>query len=255
MILQTVVTNDVINPAVYDPLVQFITKLTGHEFNDLSIWAIILRLLLAFIVGAVLGAERATKSHAAGLRTYILVSLGSCVGMLVNLILFQRADTSRIGAGVVSGIGFIGAGTIITTSRNQIRGLTTAAALWTCGCTGLAYGAGFYSVGIIATILTIIVVMFMPKIEGKLQRNARIFDLHVELLTRPDLKKLLDFLRQNNVKVKSIAYDPAYANTGLSVYSLAIYSQGEKHSYLRVNQVVEMVNKLDYVNYCETIEQ
>ena len=118
MILQTVVTNDVINPAVYDPIVKLISRLSGQEFNDLTIWAILIRLLLAFMVGAVLGAERATKSHAAGLRTYILVALGSCVGMLVNLILFQRADTSRIGAGVVSGIGFIGAGTIITTSRN-----------------------------------------------------------------------------------------------------------------------------------------
>lgn len=255
MILQTVVTNDVINPAVYDPIVKLISRLSGQEFNDLTIWAILIRLLLAFMVGAVLGAERATKSHAAGLRTYILVALGSCVGMLVNLILFQRADTSRIGAGVVSGIGFIGAGTIITTSRNQIRGLTTAAALWTCGCTGLAYGAGFYSVGFIATILTIIVVMFMPKIEGKLQKNARIYDLHVELLTRPDLKKLLDYLRENNVKVKSIAYDPAYANTGLSVYSLSIYSLGDKKQYLRVDQVVEMVNTLEYVNYCEPIEQ
>ncbi|MCR5564655.1 MAG: MgtC/SapB family protein [Gammaproteobacteria bacterium] len=250
---QTIFPNDVQNPAIYDPIVQLLQRWTGAEFTTIPWWVILIRLLLAFLVGGVLGAERATKSHAAGLRTYILVSVASCICMLVNLMLFQRADTARIPAGVLTGIGFIGAGTIITTSRHQIRGLTTAAALWACGCTGLAFGAGLYTIGLIATILIIFVVMFMHSIEGKLQKNVRMFDIHVELKTRTDLQQLLTFLREKNLEIKSVTYDPAYANSGLSVYSLSLHSMGSKKEFLREAQVLELVNALDYVNYCEAI--
>ncbi len=246
---------EIMNPAQYDPLVKFISSCTHHEFTEITLLSIVLRLLCAFLLGSFLGAERATKSHAAGLRTYTLVCLGACIAVLVNLVLFQKADTARIAAAVVQGIGFIGAGTIITTTRNQIRGLTTAAALWASGIIGLAFGAGFYTVGIIGSILSIIVVMYMPRLEGKLQRRVRTFDIHVELMTRKDLKVLLDFLRSKNLRIKSIAYDPAYANTGLSVYSLAIYSEGKKNEYLIAEQVINMVNDLEYVNYCESIDQ
>jgi putative Mg2+ transporter-C (MgtC) family protein len=173
--------------------------------------------------------------------------------MLVNEFLMGNADESRIGAGVITGIGFIGAGSIITTSRNQVRGLTTAAALWACACTGLAFGAGFYTLGLIATLLIIVVVMLMPKIEAKLQKNARMFEIHVELHSRPDLKKLLEFIRSNNISIKSISYDPAYANSGLSVYTLSLYSCGE--NYIRRDEVVELVMKQDYVNFVELVEQ
>ncbi len=241
------------NPAIYDPIVQLFQRWTGNEFLTISWWAILLRLLLSFVVGGILGAERATKSHAAGLRTYILVSLASCVCMLLNLMLFEKADTARIPAGVLTGIGFIGAGTIITTSRHQIRGLTTAAALWACGCTGLAFGAGQYLIGIIATLLIIFVVMFMHSIEGKLQKNVRMFDVHVELKESSNLTEFLAFLRKNNLEIKSITLDPAYENSGLSVYSLTLHSMGAKKEFLRESQVIELVNNLDYVNYCEAI--
>jgi putative Mg2+ transporter-C (MgtC) family protein len=241
--------------AQWDPIVELISKWTGQSFVELTWWVILIRVLFAVGLGAIIGAERATKSHAAGLRTYILVSLGSAVAMLTNEFLQGNADESRIGAGVLTGIGFIGAGTIIITSRNQVRGLTTAAALWTCAGTGLAFGAGFYTLGLIATVVIVVVVMFMPKIEGKLQVNARVYDIHVELLTRPDLKKLLDFLRSNDIRINSIAYDPAYANSGLSVYSLGLYSAKEGKDYLRKKELMELVNSLEYVNFCESIDQ
>ncbi len=242
-----------IHVASNDPIVQLISNATGNSFSSLTWYAIIIRILCAVCLGSIIGAERATKSHAAGLRTYILVSLGACVAMLVNEFLMGNADEARIGAGVITGIGFIGAGSIITTSRNQVRGLTTAAALWACACTGLAFGSGFYTLGLIATLLIIVVVMLMPKIEAKLQKNARMFEIHVELHSRPDLKKLLEFIRSNNISIKSISYDPAYANSGLSVYTLSLYSCGE--NYIRRDEVVELVMKQDYVNFVELVEQ
>ena len=253
MFLQTVVPNEIQNPAVYDPIVKWIAELTGQDFSSIPFWVILLRLVLAACVGAVLGAERATKSHAAGLRTYTLVSVASCVCILVNLMLFQKADTARIPASVLTGIGFIGAGTIVTTSRHKVRGLTTAAALWASACIGLAIGAGIYTVGLIATALTVLAVMFMQKFEGRLQKNNRMFDIHVELMSRPDLKKLLEYIRQFDVDIKSIDYDQAYANSGLSVYTLSIFSRGSRKEFMREKELIDKVNDLEYVNYCESI--
>lgn len=236
-----------------DPIVSLIEKISGYEFTTLTWYAILIRLLLATALGFIIGAERATKSHAAGLRTYILVCIGACSAMLVNEFMMGNADLSRIGAGVITGIGFIGAGTIVITSRNQVRGLTTAAALWATACTGLAFGVGFYTLGLIASILIIIVVMFLPKLEGLLQSKAKMYDIHVELLSRPDLKKLLEYLRENNISVKSIAYDPAYANTGLSVYTLGLYSAGK--DYISRNELLRRLEEFEYVHYCEGIDQ
>ncbi len=236
-----------------DPIVSLIEYLTGHEFSSLTWYAMLIRLILATTLGCIIGAERATKSHAAGLRTYILVSIGSCTAILVNEFMMGNADLSRIGAGVITGIGFIGAGTIVITSRNQVRGLTTAAALWAVACTGLAFGIGAYTLGLFSSVLIIIAVMLLPKVEGRLQEKAKMYDIHVELMSRPDLKKLLEYLRDNNISVKSIAYDPAYANSGLSVYTLGLYSSSK--NFISRNELLTRLAKLDYVHYCEGIDQ
>ncbi|MCR5787403.1 MAG: MgtC/SapB family protein [Acholeplasmatales bacterium] len=253
---QTLVYDVFFHVAQKDPLVELLSNWTGHAFDSLTWYAVLIRMVCAFILGAIIGAERATKSHAAGLRTYILVCMGSCVAMLVNEFLEGNADQSRIGAGVITGIGFIGAGTIIITTRNQVRGLTTAAALWTCACTGLAFGSGFYTLGLISSFFIVIIVMFMPKVEEHLQRNAHMFDMHVELVSRPSLKLLLVELRKHNLQIKSITYDPAYANTGLSVYTLAIYSnEDENRNYLHKEEVLNLIKSLEYVNFVENVEQ
>ena len=108
--------------------------------------AVAIRLVLATLCGSLIGWERVVRRHSAGIRTFALVSLGSAVATALNLYLAilpnMGADVSRIPAGVVSGIGFLGAGTIIVTGRNQIKGLTTAASLWVASCMGMAFGAG-----------------------------------------------------------------------------------------------------------------
>ena len=115
--------------------------------------AVAIRLVLATLCGSLIGWERVLRRHSAGIRTFALVSLGSAVATVLNLYLAilpnMEADVSRIPAGVVSGIGFLGAGTIILTGRNQIKGLTTAASLWVASCMGMAFGAGYLSVGLV----------------------------------------------------------------------------------------------------------
>ena len=122
----------------------FITAMDG--LREVTPLAILLRILAAVVIGGLIGLERGMKNRPAGLRTYMLVCVGACVVMLTNQYIFQTSatgDPTRMAAQVVSGIGFLGAGTIIVTRRNQIKGLTTAAGLWASAGVGLALGIGF----------------------------------------------------------------------------------------------------------------
>ena len=148
---------------VVDPLV----KLLGEDFlwlSELTIGSVLVRLLLIVLFSGMIGIERASKRHEAGLRTYILVCIGAAVAMLTNQFIFEAfntGDVGRIAAQVISGIGFLGAGTILITSRNQIKGLTTAAGLWACACMGISIGVGFYTLTIIGFLLILIVLMLL----------------------------------------------------------------------------------------------
>ena len=116
------------------------------ELREVTLLAVIIRIASAALFGGLLGLEREIKNRAAGLRTYMLVCVGACLVMVTNQYIFETfgaSDPVRMGAQVVSGIGFLGAGTIIVTRRNQIKGLTTAAGLWSAAGVGLALGVGF----------------------------------------------------------------------------------------------------------------
>ena len=236
--------------SIYDPLV----KLLNLGFlEEINIGSIFIRLLLALICGGIIGVERAKKHMAAGFRTYILVCLGSAVAMLTNEFIAVKfgSDPSRIGAQVISGIGFLGAGTIIVTSRNRIKGLTTAAGLWGCACIGLAIGSGFYTLAIISCILIILIFSFLPKIESLFTRKTSYFEIHIEFPSRTYLKNFLEYARQNGLKIVSIEHNPAYSASGLSVYSITLYilnKHNRKHTFY-----IESFSKLEYVNYVEEI--
>jgi len=132
---------------------------------------IIIRLVLSVVLSGLIGLERQIHRRTAGLRTHILVSLGSCLIMLTSLYIFDiykntvPLDHARIAAGVVTGIGFLGAGTIIR-EREGVKGLTTAASLWVCSGIGMAVGCGFYSASVLSSILALGVLLFLRKLEG-----------------------------------------------------------------------------------------
>lgn len=134
------------------------------------------RLLLAFILGAVIGLEREVKGGVAGLRTNILVCVGSSLIMLISLYIYEiykdksALDPARIAAGVVTGIGFLGGGAIIR-SPERIRGLTTAAGIWVSAAIGLAAGAGYLAAAIAGTVFCFFTLEFLKKIEIKLQKQ------------------------------------------------------------------------------------
>ncbi|MBU4473200.1 MAG: MgtC/SapB family protein [Candidatus Omnitrophica bacterium] len=132
---------------------------------------VLIRLSLSVVLGGLIGLERQLHRRTAGLRTHIVVTLGSCLIMLTSVYVFDiykdqvPLDPARIAAGVITGIGFLGAGAIIQ-DREKVRGLTTAASLWVAAAIGLAVGCGFYSGAIFTTILVVIVLLVLRYIEG-----------------------------------------------------------------------------------------
>ena len=131
---------------------------------------IVLRLVLSVVLSGLIGMERQMHRRHAGLRTHILVSMGSCLIMLTSLYVFDiykdivALDPARIAAGVITGIGFLGAGTIMR-DKEGIRGLTTAASLWVVAGLGLAVGCGFWKAASLATALALIVLLFLRYAE------------------------------------------------------------------------------------------
>lgn len=170
-------------------------------FYDLNLFSITFRLILAAVFGGVIGLERGASRHPAGFRTHILVCIGAALAMLTNQFIVDTmaigSDPARLGAQVITGVGFLGVGTIFVTGRNKIKGLTTAAGLWASACLGLALGIGFYSGAFISGILIFISLALLPRVENYFYSNSRALDLYIEIdnfsnfkIFKKDLKEM-----------------------------------------------------------------
>ena len=179
------------------------------EIRILTEGAIVVRILISLAFGAILGLDRGLKSRPAGLRTYILVCVGSCIVMMTNQYVYQVFDTGdpvRMAAQVVSGIGFLGAGTIIVTRRNQIRGLTTAAGLWASACVGLAIGIGLYEIALVGGLAVVIVLTSLGHWDLFIRRRARDVDVYIELPVSFSFAVFLEKLRQQGLGISNLQF-------------------------------------------------
>ena len=175
--------------------------------REVTYLAVILRIFTAVLFGGAIGLERGMKNRPAGLRTYMLVCVGACLIMLTNQYLFQvtgSGDPMRLGAQVVSGIGFLGAGTIVVTKHNQIKGLTTAAGLWASAGVGLALGVGFYEAALAAGFAVFFILTLLQRWDDKMKGNTKIIELYIELLDTVPLGELIRNLRQLNLDIESL---------------------------------------------------
>ena len=241
---------------IIDPILKALGE-HGKWLAEINIASITIRLALAVIFGGLIGVERATKRHAAGLRTYILVSFGATLVMLVNQFLyasFGTGDVARLGAQVISGIGFLGAGTILVTSRNRIRGLTTAAGLWACACMGLAIGVGFYTLAIVSFAIIIIVITFLPKLENLFTAKSGVYQYHIEFEEKANIRVFVQYVRATGIKINSIEPNPGFSGTGLYVCTIMLSMQkGTDKKYKDHNELLEEIKQLEYVQYAEEV--
>ena len=187
------------------------------ELREVTYLAVILRIVMAVIFGGIIGLERGLKNRPAGMRTYMLVCVGACLIMLTNQYLFQvtrAGDPMRLGAQVVSGIGFLGAGTIIVTKHNQIKGLTTAAGLWAAAGVGLALGVGFYEAAVVAGFAVFSVLTLLQRMDNKLHRNARFLEVYIEFSEKTSIGELMRSIRELDFEITSMQLENAIPEDG-----------------------------------------
>ena len=168
-----------------------------REFNVVTVFA---RVLLACLAGGILGAERGKHGRVAGMRTHILVCVGAALTILIGLFVVGQLgigqDATRIAAQTISGIGFLGVGTIMVRGKSQVVGLTTAAGLWAASAIGLSFGAGFYEGGLLGTLVAILVNMLLPKIEYRYKLSRVSYVFYVEIASVYDVQTFVDHLEK-----------------------------------------------------------
>lgn len=220
------------------------------SINDTSI---ILRLLLSIVLGGVIGFERGRSGRPAGFRTHILVCLGSSLAMMTNQFIIQEygaGDPTRIAAQVVSGIGFLGAGTIIVTGRHQVKGLTTAAGLWATACMGLAIGIGFYKAAIISCVLIFFVTVVLHRLDNTMLSKSKVMDLYIEFNNSTSITSVADAIKSQMIHIDSIEIlKPTYGNKSAIAAIMTIHL---KQKRVRLD-VVTKINEIDGVEFVEEI--
>jgi putative Mg2+ transporter-C (MgtC) family protein len=206
--------------------------------REMNMASLLLRLCCAMLFGGLVGLERERKHRPAGLRTYMLVCLGAALTMLLSQYLNEmlttrwaeivetvgvRTDFSRFGAQAINGIGFLGAGTILVTGRQEVKGVTTAAGLWSCACAGLAIGAGFYECMLLGFLLIFLSIRVFPVIEDRLTAKARNLNIYIEMESVNDIGSILQLMKRLQIRVFDVDLD-----------------SGREKSWMRANVVLSL---------------
>ena len=223
---------------------------TLYEFYltlyDLNFLSVLVRLFLAMLLGGILGYGREKKHLPAGFRTYMVVCLGSALAMMVGIYVTDitgAADASRIGAQVVSGIGFLGAGTILVTRQNQVKGLATAAGLWAVACIGLALGAGFYSGALICFAALWISIQILRFVDKRLQTHSKTIAVYIEFTKIANLSAFMSFAGANDCTISNLEMtrsNPTDKDASVSATMILHFAEATEYA-----QVVEAYGALD----------
>lgn len=186
-----------------------------REVNTASL---LLRLVMAMLFGGLIGMERGRKRRGAGFRTYMLVCVGAALTMILGqyqgqMLATRWSDVSattdivRFGAQVINGVGFLGAGTIIVTGRQEVKGLTTAACLWASACAGLAIGAGFYECVLLGFVLIFLCVRLLPILEAHLVEHSKNINIYVEFEPLDHIDEIIGCIKAQNVQIYDVDID------------------------------------------------
>lgn len=220
------------------------------EIREVTYAAVAIRITVAFLLGGVIGLERGLKNRPAGLRTYMLVCVGSCLIMLTNQYIYQvfgTGDPVRMGSQVVSGIGFLGAGTIVVTKHNQIKGLTTAAGLWASAAVGLALGIGFYEAAFLGGIVIFVVLTVMHSWDNRMHRNSKFLEIYFELSNLVSLGEFMRCIRNLGIEIDGIQLEHDNSNENGFRSFIATLKLTEKHKHDDIFSAIRSINGVAYV--------
>lgn len=220
--------------------------------RELTLPSILLRTLLAMLLSGILGFEREKRHRPAGFRTYLVVCLGSCLAMMTGIylsVIFKSTDAGRIPAQVISGIGFLGAGTILVTRQNQVKGLTTAAGLWSAACLGLALGAGFYTGALVVFAAIWISLKMLRVVNAHLNPSLKFITLHVKFETVSDMSQFIAFAKSQRCTIDHLEMTRSKeTDENTTVSAIISLSFGKELTYA---QIIETYGALEGVNYID----
>ncbi len=235
-----------------DPIVGLI----GSWAAEINFWSILLRILCSAALSAMIGTERSSKRHSAGLRTFMLISLAGTIAMMVDLWLLNRlkAGFFLLSAASVISTTMIATNSLFISSRNQIKGITTSAGLLVSGFLGVSLGAGLYTLTAVAAAAMLFNLSLLPSLEGLLKDRSNHFEIHLELTSSHHLQDFMATIRELGLVIDDIETNPAYVNSGLSVYSIAIsVRKKELKKFKTHKEIILALSTLDYVSYIEEI--
>ena len=215
-----------------------------HEVNLVSM---LVRFAIALLGGGIIGMSRGKRQHAAGLRTHLLVCIGAASVMMTSL---YQAQNLGVPAQVVSGVGFLGAGSILVTGKRHVTGLTTAAGLWASACMGLAAGAGFYEGALMMCVLIYVVLVSLNKLDSTHVKASRVMNVYVELKSGVPLSALLRAVKSMGIQVNDIQ-DIGSRSAETHGYILELEIMRPELGHV---EAAELVAKVEQVEFCEEMK-
>lgn len=234
----------------------WIAAALGPWAGELQAGAILFRMALSVLLAAAIGCERASKRHSAGLRTFVVVCLSGTAAGLCQLYLAQLTGASSpiLCAAAVLGAALVSGNSIIFSSRNQIKGLTTSAGLWACGLLGVCLGVGLYTAALGLFLMLLGTLTLLRTVENRLQQRSNHFEIHLELSSRNRLQDFMATVRRLGLQIDDIESNPAYLNSGLGVYTVALTIRSRELRRIQGHgDLVQALQTLDYINYVEEI--
>ena len=233
----------------------YIVKWLGNWSGEVNVAATALKTAVVIIMAVVLGCERSRNRHAAGLRTFIVLSIGSMFAGVADLYFIQTYSTGFpfMSAAVLIGISIITANTIIYSSKNQIMGLTTSFGVWTMSIVSAILGFGLYTAALIGFAALMIGLLGFSRLEYYIKAKSDHFEIHLELKSRSSLQEFITAAREFGLKIDNIEVNPAYANSGLSVYTVRFTVVDKALGKKSHSDIIEALSVLDCVYYVEKI--
>ncbi len=224
-----------------------------EKITDLDIITTLIKLVLALLCGGILGIERGRKKRPAGFRTYMLVCLGAALVMMTNEYIsriYGTVDPARMGAQVISGIGFLGAGTIIVTGNNRVKGLTTAAGLWAAACIGLAIGIGYYSGALIGCAMIFVAMAALHNVDERVMADTKVLNLYVEFEKLSNVGRFIEYIKEQNIRISDleIARSNSLDEVGIAILVTLRLPKKQTHT-----TILSLLNCAEGVSFIEEV--
>lgn len=221
-----------------------------YKFNDTTA---LIRLLMALVASGILGMERTRKLRPAGMRTYMLVCIGACSTVLAGLSLFEAYgpgfDPARMSSQVISGIGFIGGGTIMVTPRQKVRGLTTAAGLWAVACLGINIGVGNYAVSLGVFLAMLITMLMADKLELVFYRHLKRIHVTIFITSMSILPSIREMLAPHDITLSNLEFGEAVEGQGVA---LTCFLRLKKHG--NHQEIIDQLEKMPGILHVEMLD-